>query len=77
LHHDRNIIHQEVHLDRDEGIRMLDDNVDPALGALNALTRGESTAQPELAAISSWVEEEERLLRPEELGHLIINRELS
>jgi len=56
---------------------MLDDNVDPALGALNALTRGESTAQPELAAISSWVEEEERLLRPEELGHLIINRELS
>jgi hypothetical protein len=54
---------------------MQDDNVDSALGALNAITRGESTGQPELAAISSWVEAEERLLRPEELGRPTKNRE--
>jgi len=44
------------------------DKVDIALGVLNAITRGKSPAQSDLAALSSWVEAEERLLRPEELA---------
>jgi len=51
--------------------------VDIAVGVLNTITRGKSPAQPDLAALSFWVEAEERLLRPEELARLVLNRELS
>jgi len=38
---------------------------------------GQITSAPDLAALGSWVEAEERLLRPEELARLVLNRALS